>query len=262
MTTTCSACGSDQVTDGICERCGFASGEQNRCPHCGSVARIEPRGTFGGAGVSPGTWVCGVCGGPRTPGGLGGDKAAGPLKEAKLLRGRAIRSRATSIVLALMTAFITLVTLAAWPAALVAKLILLVLAVTPAVLAMRARGKATDAKEKAEAEMDKAWLAAAEDVAKRASKGVTATELAKRLKVDPAKAEKLLTELAVNDRTRIDVDDDAEVRYSVAPEDRDQGKVRVSTDEDDPLVRAIEEAAAASERLDDDAKLKKKATTE
>lgn len=251
MTTTCSACGSDQVTDGICERCGFASGEQNRCPHCGSVARIEPRGS--GANAS---WVCGVCGGPRTPGGLGGDKAAAPLKEAKLQRGRAIRSRATSIVLALMAAFTTLVALAAWPAALVAKLILLGLAVTPAILAMRARGKASDATAKAEAEMDKAWLAAAEDVVKRASKGVTASELANRLKVEPAKAEKLLTELAVHDRTRIDVDDDAEVRYSLAPEDREQAKVRVA-DEDDPLVRAIEEAAAASERIDEE-KLKAK----
>lgn len=239
---TCSACGSDQVTDGICERCGFASGEQNRCPHCGSVARIESRGS--GANAS---WVCGVCGGPRTPGGLGGDKAAAPLKEAKLLRGRAIRSRAASFVLALMAAFTTLVAVAAWPAALVAKIVLLAMALTPAVLAMRARGKATDATAKAGEAMDKAWLAAAEDVAKRASKGVTAGELAKRLKIDDAKAEELLTQLAVNDRTRIDVDDEAEVRYSVAPEDRPNAKVRVGADDDDPLVRAIEEAAAASE---------------
>lgn len=237
---TCSACGSDQITDGICERCGFAGGEQNRCPHCGSVARVEKRGT--GANV---TWVCGVCGGPRMRGGLGGDKAAAPLKEAKLLRGRAIRSRAASIVLGLMAAFTTLVALAAWPAALAAKIILFAFALTPAVLAMRARSKAGAATTKADEAMDKAWLAAAEDVARRAKKGVTAAELAKRLEIDSAKAEELLTQLAVNDRTRIDVDDEAEVRYSVAPED--QPKVRVGTDEDDPLVRAIEEAAAASE---------------
>lgn len=180
-------------------------------------------------------------------GGLGGDEAAAPLKEAKLLRGRAIRSRAASIVLGLMAAFTTLVALAAWPAALAAKIILFAFALTPAVLAMRARGKASAATAKAEEAMDKAWLAAAEDVAKRAKKGVTASELAKRLEIDAAKAEELLTQLAVNDRTRIDVDDEAEVRYSVAPEDQPNAKVRVGTGEDDPLVRAIEEAAAASE---------------
>ncbi len=61
-------------------------------------------------------------------------------------------------------------------------------------------------------------LAAAEDVAKSSKNGVTVTELAKRLKIDPARAEDLLTQLAVHDRTRIDVGDDAQVRYSVAPE--------------------------------------------
>ncbi|MBS2018573.1 MAG: hypothetical protein JST00_37250 [Deltaproteobacteria bacterium] len=248
MTPTCSACGSGPITDGICERCGFASGEQNRCPHCGAVARIEPRGTGPAA-----HWVCGVCGGPRTPGGLGGDRAAEPLRHAKAHRARAIRSRAASVVLGVMTAFTTLVALAAWPAALTAKLILLAVAITPAIFAMRARAKASAATAEAEAEMEKAWLAAAEDVAERASHGVTAAELAKRLKIDAAKAERLLTQLATHERTRIDVDDDAEVRYSVGP-----GRVRVSTD-DDPLARAIEEAAAASERIDqEEAKAKTK----
>ena len=52
---------------------------------------------------------------------------------------------------------------------------------------------------------------------RRRRTGVTVAELASRLKIDAVKAEKLLTQLAVHDRTRIDVDDDAEVRYSVSP---------------------------------------------
>jgi hypothetical protein len=38
------------------------------------------------------------------------------------------------------------------------------------------------------------------------------------LGVDEARADELLTSLAVQDRTRIDVGDDAEIRYSVTPE--------------------------------------------
>ncbi len=64
---------------------------------------------------------------------------------------------------------------------------------------------------------EKAWMAAAMQAA-RGGAGVTAEELAKRLSVSPERADHLLTQLAVHDRTRIDVGDDAQVRYSVAPE--------------------------------------------
>jgi hypothetical protein len=130
-------------------------------------------------------------------------------------------------------------------------------------LAVRARAKASQATSDANEALDRAWLAAAADVATQAKKGVTVAELAARLKIDAVKAEKLLTQLAVNDRTRIDVDDDAEVRYSVAPE-IDTSKVRVSTSEDQ--FRALEEAeAAASKReqqlLEDEDEKKKLATS-
>lgn len=58
-------------------------------------------------------------------------------------------------------------------------------------------------------------LAAAEQVVAGAPHGMTAAELAARLKIDEARGDALLTRLAVNDRTRVDVGDDAEVRYSV-----------------------------------------------
>lgn len=241
--TTCSACGANAVSDGVCARCGFASGDANRCPHCSAVARVEPKG----AGASL-RWVCGVCGGPRMPNGLGGEKAATPLREAKASQGLALRSRAAFWFFTMTTLFFTLVAVAAWPAALVVKMILLALAVTPAALAVRARAKASSATAAAAESLDAAWLAAAEDVAAHAKKGVTVAELASRLKIDAVKAEKLLTQLAVHDRTRIDVDDDAEVRYSVAP-DVDTSKVRVGTSEDQfrALEQAEAEAAAAAE---------------
>jgi len=178
------------------------------------------------------------------PSGLGGEAAVTPLREAKAERNRAVRARAVSWVLALIAAFTTLVFVAAWPAAIVAKLILLFVAVGPALLALRSRATARKAASNASAAMERAWLAAAEDVASRSKSGVTSAELAKQLRIEPERAEKLLTELAVHDRTRIDVGDDAEVRYSARPEAL--AKVRIE-DEEDPLVRAIEEAAQDAE---------------
>lgn len=228
----------------------FPSLPTDRCPHCGSQAVIEPKGE--GASLR---WVCGVCGGPRMPGGLGGEAATTALKEAKVFLSRATRSKAASVVLAVMAAFVTLVLIAAWPAALVAKLVLFALAAMPAAFAARARLKAAEATEKATDAEGRAWLAAAEDAVKKNPSGLTQEELAKTLKIDPARAEALLTQLAVHDRTRIDVGDDAEIRYSVSGADlaQGQGKVRVAAPEgdaapiDDPLERefaALEEAEA------------------
>ncbi len=211
---------------------------------------MEPKG----AGTSL-KWVCGACGGPRMPHGLGGEAAAAPLREAKASQRRALRLRAQFWAFTLMAIFFTLVAVAAWPAAaIVSKLILLALAMTPSLVAARARSRASHANADGNEAIERAWLAAAEDVASHAKNGVTVADLGKRLQIDPLKAEKLLTELAVHDRARIDVDDDAEVRYSVASELQSarQGQVRVDATEEQ--FRALEEAEL------DEAEAKKLAT--
>ena len=185
------------------------------------------------------------------PGGVSGEASVTPLREAKASQTRAKRLRASFWVLAMMATFFTLVALAAWPAALAFKLIFLALAVTPTALAVRARARAGRASADAKEALDRAWLAAAEDVTKSAKKGVTVAELATRLKIDPVRAEQLLTELAVNDDTHIDVDDDAEVRYSISRElPGATGKVRIDTSEDQ--FRALEEAEATAARTSED----------
>jgi hypothetical protein len=185
------------------------------------------------------------------PAGVGGEPAIMPLREAKASQSRALRARASFWLFAVMATFFTLVALAAWPVALVGKLILLALAVTPTALAVRSRARAGKAKDDANEALDRAWIAAAEDVASHSKQGVTVAELASRLKIDPVKAEKLLTQLAVHDRTRIDVGEDAEVRYSVTPE-VDTSKVRIDSTEEQ--FRALEEAEL------DEAEAKKLAT--
>ena len=247
----CSACGATAVAGGVCARCGNTSGESNRCPHCNAIARVEPKG----AGASL-TWVCGVCGGPRMPNGAGGEAASAPLREARASQRRALRARAQFWAFTVMALFFTMVALAAWPvAALVSHLILLAMAMAPTLLAVRARARASRASEAGSEAYDRAWLAAAEEVTTQAKNGVTVAELASRLKIDAVKAEKLLTELAVHDRTRIDVDDDAEVRYSIAPELLPStNELRLRVDPTEEQFRALEEAEL------DEAEQKKLAT--
>ena len=234
----------------MCSSCGFTSGAANACPHCGAVARVEPKGS--GPKLH---WVCGVCGGPRMPHGLGGEAATSPLREARASEIRSKKARASVWAFGLMAAFFTLVALAAWPAALAWKLFFLAFAVTPMLLAMRARNRSKTSRADAAEALDRAWLAAAEDVAKSTKQGVTVAELAARLTIDPVRAEALLTKLAVQDGTRIDVDDDAEVRYSIgAGEPAGTRRVRVDTSRSEDEFRALEEAdAIASGRVDEQA---------
>ncbi len=253
--SSCSACGRATVVDGVCSSCGFTSGAANACPHCGAVARVEPKGS--GPKLH---WVCGVCGGPRMPHGLGGEAATSPLREARASEIRSKKARASVWAFGLMAAFFTLVALAAWPAALAWKLFFLAFAVTPMLLAMRARNRSKTSRADAAEALDRAWLAAAEDVAKSTKQGVTVAELAARLKIDPVRAETLLTKLAVQDGTRIDVDDDAEVRYSIggsgggASGPGAASRVRIDTSRSEDQFRALEEAeAAASGRIEEQA---------
>jgi len=186
------------------------------------------------------------------PGGLGGEAAATPLREAKASLSLATRLRLSYRFFAFAAALSTLALIAGVLGS--AHLFVVFVAIATAVqtmLALRQRSKAQRATADADEALGRAWLAAAEDVASHAKNGVTIKELASRLKIDDVKAEKLLTQLAVNDRTRIDVDDDAEVRYSVSP-DIDVSKVRVDTTEE--KFRALEEAEL------DEAEAKKLAT--
>lgn len=182
-----------------------------------------------------------MCGGPRIPGGFGGEEAQNALREAKTLISAATRAKARSIAWSILAVLATLVVIAASSqAAIAATVALLIMAIVPAFLAVRARGQGNNRKDNADAAVDRAWLAAAEEIAAKQPKGVTAKELGKVLQIDEARADKLLTELAVHDKTRIDVGDDAEVRYSAGP----VVLARVSIDDELAEEEADDEADA------------------
>ena len=222
-TSACPACGANAFVaggdGGTCEQCGYASGESSRCPHCKAMARIEGSGKRA---------VCAVCGGPRIPSNLGGEAASAALRQQKKALANARLASAATVFQGLAAVLVTLVGLAVAPAALVGKLIVFALAAAPLFLALRSRSRATRARALAEEASDRAWHAAAEDAAARAKQGVTVDALAKMLGVEPAEADRLLTDLTVHDRARIDVGDDAEVRYSALADPR-------VAEEDSPL---------------------------
>ncbi len=227
----CPACGGGPVRDGVCERCGYAQGEANRCPHCKAVARIEMK--------APGTWVCAVCGGPRLPGGLGGKTAITALAEEKTARADATKKRAAAWVWGVVAVIATLAAALAWPAALVGKLFFLAFALAPTLLAVRSGSQVAGATKTADEAHERALGAAAQALAAAKPNGITAAELAEKLSIPEARADGLLTQLAVHERTRIDVGDDAEIRYSVtgAP------PVRIA-DEAEPLDEEEAETSA------------------
>ena len=212
-TSSCPACGANtfvhQGDGGTCSRCGYSSGESNRCPHCRAVARIE------GSGIAA---VCAMCGGPRIPSGFGGETATRALREQKKALANARAASVATVVQGIVASAVTLVALAIMPASMLGKVVLCALAIAPLVLAVRSRARAVKARAHAKAAGERAWQAAAEDAAARSASGITPAALAKTLGIEPEHADELLTSLAVHDRTRIDVGEDAEVRYSVGPD--------------------------------------------
>lgn len=224
----CSAVAYDEAT-GTCARCGYADGELNRCPHCGATARIEGSGERA---------VCAVCGGPRIPRGFGGDAAARALKEQKAHLARAQTASIVSVIQALVAALWAPVGLLLLPSTIVGQAIVVAVAALPLLASFRSRSRAKEARAKAKEASERAWQAAAEDVATKATGGITAAALAKTLALDPARAERILDGLTVHDRTRIDVGDDAEVRYSVAPDEA----LRIAAEEE--ALADLEDAGA------------------
>jgi hypothetical protein len=164
--------------------------------------------------------VCVLCGGPRIAAGLGGEEAAAALKEEKRSLSTAHLASMATLIQGALAAIATAIGLLLHPATLVGKLVVFALAVVPLILAIGSRARATSARARAKEARGRAWQAAAQDAAGRVPSGISVTELARVLGVDSSHADRLLTSLAVEDKTRIDVGEDAEVRYTVAPEAR------------------------------------------
>ncbi|MCA9592397.1 MAG: hypothetical protein KC776_03775 [Myxococcales bacterium] len=216
---------------GRCQDCGAVHGKTYRCPHCRTVADVEPDRVLGER--------CKVCGGPRiqlddvTIPRTGRELPA--LTEARRLRARAIAWRMGSAVLGGFGALALLVALgvlAVVSAGALGTIATLLMAVAPIALAAVGLARARSSDKNAVSEMDRARRFVAADVA-AAVEPLNAKKLAALMKVDEARAELLLAELSVEDLVRVRVQED------------DAPKARVASDAE------VEEEAAAVEESEE-----------
>jgi hypothetical protein len=184
-----------------------------------------------------------VCGGPRIPGNLGGEAAAAALKEQKKHWTDARLASTATLIQALFAAIATLIGLAFLPSSVAGKAFVFAIAAVSLLLALRSRTRASAARKRAKEAGERAWQAAAEDAAKQKG-GITASQLAKTLGIALEHADRLLTSLAVHDRTRVDVDDEAEVWFSVPPSPR----FRIESEPDDDESNADNTDASVGAR--------------
>jgi hypothetical protein len=243
--STCPACGAETAQPDSCDRCGYVRGERFRCPHCRAEARTEAR-------VVDGTTVfsCAVCGGPRAPGGLGGEVGARHAREARTHFRAASRAAVASFAFGAAALLVAAVATIAWPAALAGKLAWLAVTLAPALFAVRSRTRVGPARASALASVKAAHLAAAKEAAEASDVGATAKELATRLGVTEPEAEALLVELSAADvGARIDVDDDAEVRFRLSTYDaKPTDATRVADARDEQAALETEDAEDAAKR--------------
>jgi len=164
-------------------------------------------------------WVCGACGGPRVPG-LDGPRMAPHARiVADLARARRTRDGgrivgAISLALAVMALLALAPAGLVWPAshlatAIVAGTSLLIGAVAVATYVLYTRSKRDFARA-----LDDAWTAAAAVVG-GGQAAITAPDLAVTMRVSDAVAERLLSNLSASSRARVDVGEDAELRYRI-----------------------------------------------
>ena len=181
------------------------------CPHCRGVTVVEPHRAL--------VWVCGACGGPQVPADMPGLERSNAelawLVRARRARAMAFGWRAAGVMLVL-TAVLGIG---------VGALVFLVAHLAGSVvggfgLASLALGLAAFARARARdgdvrAELDEAWQrVAGEVVAAGRGAEITAAELARVMHTDERYAEKLLGALSASDRVRVELGDDAELRYA------------------------------------------------
>ncbi|MEP7049670.1 MAG: hypothetical protein ABJB12_04925 [Pseudomonadota bacterium] len=191
----CSACGGGLDTLGRCTKCGAVFGEAYRCPLCQALSDVEPNASL--------YFSCRACGGPRIP------PDGTPISEPEVTLLRNARSEqlragafkagagfaAASGVLSLL---VTTVVLLATAPALFAKVAAFIGCLVPFALAFFALSRSRAHEKQLDAALHGAWLLAA---SRTVSQGgpITSALLAKKLRIDEARAEFLLAEVSVQD---------------------------------------------------------------
>jgi hypothetical protein len=194
---TCRTCGRPlPAGKSVCESCGAAHSEANRCPHCNAIADVEAHAALG--------FRCLVCGGPRialdqagvTPSAQTRARLAGAARE----QTKHVMFSAAGFSLAAMGMLALVIAVAVVSAAspgLVPALATYFGATVPLVAGLFALGRAATARRLRGEELRAAQVSALSDL--QAVTGVLDAERAARLlRVSPERAELLLAEASVS----------------------------------------------------------------
>ncbi|HRI68109.1 MAG TPA: zinc ribbon domain-containing protein [Polyangium sp.] len=241
----CKACGAN-VPDGaaVCPRCG-TSQRIDTCPLCGATTGCSPDPEF--------RYRCDVCGGPRVPlqapRTRRGAKETAALKRAEATRNSRAKTRGGAFAAGLsaigiigMLGLAGIVSIAAgWNLGLWLFLAGLSTAGPLTALTAWLVSRSARLSKQIPIAIDEAWMAAAIDVVEQSKTPVTATSLAKALRIEESQAEELLALLEANDVVR----PDGNLAYRAL-------RVRVetpSTDTSERDLAAEAEAQAEAEAL-------------
>jgi len=180
----------------VCQGCGAAQGEVNRCPHCGAIADVEAHAALG--------FRCLVCGGPR----IALDQAGLTLSAQTLARLTAAAREQTKHVMfsaagfslaamGLLALVIAVAVVSTASPGLVPALATYFGATVSLVAGLVALGRAATARRLRGEQLRAAQVSALSDA--QAAMGVLdAARAARLLRVDPERAELLLAEASVS----------------------------------------------------------------
>jgi hypothetical protein len=200
--------------------------DSDTCPHCGGRAIVEPSAAL--------RWACGVCGGARILG-LGAPPSAPVVRAlvgARQKRAAAIGWGVAAFGLAFAGFAAAGLALILWFASHAAGVVVGVVAAMVLIGALRARSARARGQAQWTAELDVAYAAAAEQLAKERGGAITSADVAQAMRIDVAVADAILGALAVQSNVRVDVGDDAELHYRVG-----QGDAPASTEPQDDAAR-------------------------
>lgn len=180
------------------------------CPHCGGQTRLEESARF--------RWVCAACGGPRIP--VKDERAHSQAEKESLRRShlaakRAFGWRMAATGLGLTGAIVAAIGAVFVGAHAVVGLVVLGTALAFIIFAMRFAGNARRELTNAKLAVFAAWGMVGEALLRLNGGQLTAKEIAAMMQTTEGDAERMMTVLTTDSRVRVDLGDDAELRYRV-----------------------------------------------
>jgi hypothetical protein len=212
---TCPAC-SKSIDDDVtrCPHCGLALGEHQRCPHCHAIADVE---------ISPeARFVCAVCGGVRIP--IDDPAIVRSPETIDLLRRATVARSARAIwriVAAAVVGFGVFSVLVLWLVVDVAHPIFAgaavgaLAALVPFAFGALSWKKSVERGAELAPLLDKAWMAAATDIARARGDKLDAPALAKITRISEATADQILSRMSAESVLSSSVTSEGGLQYTL-----------------------------------------------